>query len=48
MKSIVKNFGRLIMITSIPLMLLASCDSDLVEPENAMPPKKTFKKPQRA
>ncbi len=40
MKAIAKNFGRLIMIATIPVMLMASCEGDLVEPEKAHPKSK--------
>ncbi len=41
MKSIAKTLGRIIMAASIPLMILASCESDLVEPNHDYAPKKS-------
>lgn len=41
MKRIVKSLGRFVMAVSIPLLLLASCESDLVEPGQDFAPKKS-------
>jgi hypothetical protein len=45
MKALLKKTSRLIIAVSIPVLFLASCENDLIEPENAMPPKKDIKLP---
>ncbi len=45
MKITVSKIARAIVALSVPLLIMTSCESDLVDPENAMPPKSKIKIP---
>jgi len=45
MRTLVSKFTRIALIASIPLFIMVGCESDLVEPENATPPKSGMKIP---
>lgn len=45
MKTLIKRTVRIAIAASFPLLFLASCESDMVNPENAMPPKDQMQLP---
>ncbi|MEQ9439834.1 MAG: hypothetical protein RIG62_12340 [Cyclobacteriaceae bacterium] len=45
MKTFLKKSARIIVMAAVPVLFMASCESDLMEPENAMPPKDTAQLP---
>lgn len=44
MKTLLKKCVHLVVAASIPVMLMASCESDLMEPEKAPPAKSKLEK----
>ena len=45
MKTFLKKTARFVVLAAVPVLIMASCESDLIEPENAMPPKDTAQLP---
>nr|WKN34782.1 hypothetical protein K4G66_20620 [Tunicatimonas sp. TK19036] len=45
MRTLLKKTVLMAIAFSFPVMFLASCESDMVEPENAMPPKDQMQMP---
>jgi len=44
MKAVFTKCVRFLVAFSIPVMLMVGCENDLVEPDNAPPPKSKMKK----
>ncbi len=44
MKAVFTKCARLLVAISIPVLLMAGCENDLIEPDNAPPPKSKLKK----
>lgn len=45
MKNFTSRIARVILAISVPVLIMTSCESDLVDPENATPPKYKIKRP---
>ena len=45
MKTLLTKIARVVVAISVPVLIMASCESDLIEPENAIPPKTGIKIP---
>ena len=44
MNKFLRKSARLAVVAMIPTLFLISCSDDMVEPDNAMPKKSSFKK----